>query len=122
MNRVLDGKALVKLVDPAQLQRARDEKRAQAEAKAAKKAEAAEIERKKRLARLERGRVPPDQLFRPPNVPDNLYGSFDDQGIPLTDGEGRPLSKNASKKIRKEYDNQVTAHREFLEWRANGGG
>ncbi|KAL5528718.1 CYR1_2 [Sanghuangporus sanghuang] len=113
-----DGKALVKLVDPAQLQRARDEKRKLAEAKASKKAAAAEAERQRRFASLEKGRVPPDQLFRPPNVPDDLYGSYDDQGIPLTDGEGKPLSKNAMKNIRKKYDAQVKAHREFLEWQA----
>ena len=40
-----DGKALVKLVPPAELIKARDEKRAAADAKAAKKAAQLEAER-----------------------------------------------------------------------------
>jgi cysteinyl-tRNA synthetase len=46
-----DGKALVKLVSPAELIKAREEKRALAEAKAAKKAASVEAERQKRLAK-----------------------------------------------------------------------
>lgn len=116
-----DGKALIKLVDPAQLQRARDEKRALAEAKAAKKAAVADAERQKRLAKLEKGRTPPSELFKPPNVPAGTYGTYDDSGIPLTDGEGNPLSKNAAKKVQKDYAAQVKAHQEFLAWQAKEG-
>ncbi|KAI9455482.1 tRNA synthetases class I (C) catalytic domain-containing protein [Lactarius psammicola] len=112
-----DGKALVKLVDPAELIRAREEKRAQAEAKAAKKAAAQELERQKKLQKLERGSVPPEQLFRPPNVPEGVYGSWDDQGVPLTDGEGKELSKNQTKKVRKEWIEQRKLHEEYLAWK-----
>jgi len=115
-----DGKALVKLVDPAQLLKAREEKRAMAEVKAAKKAATVEAERVKRLQRLEKGRTPPSQMFRPPHGTE--YGSWDDAGMPLTDGEGKPLSKNAVKKLQKEYAAQAKAHEEFLEWQKNGGG
>ena len=113
---VIDGKALVKLVPPAELIKARDEKRAQAEAKAARKAAAVEAERQKRLAALEKGRVPPQELFRPPNVPEGTYGSWDENGIPLTDGEGKELSKSAGKKALKEWTLQKKRHEEFLEW------
>ncbi|PAV18442.1 cysteinyl-trna synthetase [Pyrrhoderma noxium] len=116
-----DGKALVKLVDPAQLLRAREEKRALAEAKAAKKAEVVEAERQKRLIKLEKGRTPPAEMFKPPNYPQGTYGSYDDNGVPLTDGEGKPLSKNALKKMQKEHAAQVKAHQEFLDWQANQG-
>ncbi|KAJ8084492.1 cysteinyl-tRNA synthetase [Marasmius tenuissimus] len=109
-----DGQALVKLVDPAELLRARDEKKAQVEAKAAKKAAAAEAERQKRLQRLEKGRVPPEQMFKSPNVPEGTYGSWDDTGIPLTDGEGKELSKNQVKKVQKSYADQKKLHDEFL--------
>ena len=111
-----DGKALVKLVPPAELIKARDEKRAQAEAKAARKAASVEAERQKRIAALERGRVPPQELFRPPNASAGLYGSWDDNGVPLTDGEGKELSKSASKKVKKEWELQEKRHKEFLEW------
>ncbi|KAI0633558.1 tRNA synthetases class I (C) catalytic domain-containing protein [Trametes polyzona] len=111
-----DGKALVKLVPPEELIKAREEKRALAEAKAARKAAAAEVDRQKRLAALEKGRVPPQELFRPPNVAEGLYGSWDENGVPLTDGEGKELSKSASKKLQKEWTLQKKRHEEFLEW------
>lgn len=118
---ILDGKALVKLVDPEQLQRARDEKRALAEARAAKRADTIKAEREKRLARLEKGRLPPSEMFKPPNVSEGTFGSYDDSGIPLTDGEGKPLSKNATKKLQREFANQAKIHKEFLDWQTNEG-
>ena len=117
-----DGKALVKLVDPAVLLRAREEKRAALEDKAAKKAAAGEAERLKRIAKLERGRTPPSEMFKPPHVADGTYGSYDEAGLPLTDAEGKPLSKNAAKKVQKDYGLQEKAHKEFLAWQAQGGG
>ncbi len=113
----LDGKALVKLVDPAELIRAREEKRTQAEAKAAKKAAAQELERQKKQQKLERGSVPAEQLFKPPNVPEGVYGSWDDQGVPLTDGEGKELSKNQTKKVQKAWIEQRKLHEEYLAWK-----
>ncbi|KAK0448825.1 tRNA synthetases class I (C) catalytic domain-containing protein [Armillaria borealis] len=111
-----DGKALVKLVPPADLIKARDEKRAAQEAKAAKKAEAVAAERQKRLQKLEKGRVAPHHMFRPPNVAEGAYGSWNDDGIPLTDGEGKELSKNQAKKLQKDWSAQKKLHEEFLAW------
>jgi cysteinyl-tRNA synthetase len=111
-----DGQALVKLVPPAELVKARDEKRAQAEAKAAKKAAAVEADRQKRLQKLERGRVAPEAMFRPPNVPEGTYGSWDDAGLPLSDADGKELSKNQTKKVQKEWATQKKLHEEFLAW------
>ncbi|KAH9979011.1 tRNA synthetases class I (C) catalytic domain-containing protein [Lactifluus volemus] len=99
-----DGKALVKWVDPTELIRAREEKRMQVEAKAEKKAAAQELERQKKLQKLERGSVPPEQLW-------------DDQGLPLTDGEGKELSKNQTKKVQKEWTMQRKLHEEYLAWK-----
>lgn len=110
------GTALVKLADPTQLKKARDEKRAVAEAKAAKKAAAVEAERQKHLARMEKGKVPPTQMFKPPYVPAGSYGTYDEAGVPLTDGEAKPLSKNALKKIQKDLSAQTKLHTEYLEW------
>ena len=114
-NRLIDGKALVKLVPPAELIRARDEKRAIQEEKAAKKAAHVEAERQKRLQKLEKGRLEAEQMFKPPHV-DGIYGSWDDQGIPLTDGEGKELSKNQARKVRKQWEDQRRLHDEFLAW------
>ncbi|KAI0305388.1 tRNA synthetases class I (C) catalytic domain-containing protein [Multifurca ochricompacta] len=99
-----DGKALVKLVDPAELIRAREEKRAQAEAKAGKKAAAQELERQKKQQKLERGRVPPEQLFRPPYVPGGFMA-------------GKELSKNRTKKVQKEWGEQKRLHEEYTAWK-----
>ena len=96
--------------------KAREEKRAQAEAKAAKKSAAVEAERLARLAKLEKGRLPPQELFKPPNVPEGTYKTWDDNGIPLTDSEGKELSKNQVKKVQKGWADQKKRHEEFLAW------
>ncbi|KIY70644.1 hypothetical protein CYLTODRAFT_419597 [Cylindrobasidium torrendii FP15055 ss-10] len=115
-----DGQALVKIVSATELIKARDEKKAAAEAKVAKKAAQVEAERQKRIAKLEKGRVSPADLFKVPNVPDGTYGSWNDEGLPLTDGEGKELSKNQVKKVQKEWALQKKLHDEFLAWQANG--
>ena len=106
----------MKLVPPAELLKARDEKRAQEQEKAARKAAAVEAERQKKLQKLEKGRVPPQELFRPPHVDEGLYGSWNEDGLPLTDREGKELSKNQVKKVKKEWDIQKKLHEEFLAW------
>ncbi|TFK70635.1 cysteinyl-tRNA synthetase [Pluteus cervinus] len=111
-----DGKALIKLVPPAELIKARDEKRALLEAKAAKKAMQVEAERQKRIQKLEKGRVAPQDLFKPPNVPEGTYGSWDEAGVPLTDSEGKELTKNQGKKVQKDWAAQKKLHEEFLAW------
>lgn len=106
----------MKLVNPAELVKARDEKRAQEEAKAARKAAAVAAEEQKRLAKLEKGRLAPHDMFKPPHVADGIYGSWNEDGIPLTDGEGKELSKNQVKKVQKEWANQKKAHDAFVVW------
>jgi len=113
-----DGKALVKLVPPAELMKARDEKRAQVEAKAAKKAAAVEAERIKRHQKLEKGRVPPEEMFKPPNVPEGSYTSWNDVGIPLTGPDGKELSKNQAKKVQKDWTSQRKLHEDYLTWKS----
>ena len=98
----------------------REEKRAILEEKAAKKAAAVEAERKKRQQKIEKGRVSPKDMFKPPNVPQGKYGSWDESGIPLTDGEGKELSKNQAKNVQKDHINQAKLHEEFLAWQKDG--
>lgn len=106
----------MKLVPPAELIKARDEKRAQIEAKAAKKAASVEAERQKRLQKLEKGRVAPQQMFKPPITVEGIYGSWNDDGLPLTDSEGKELSKNQAKKVQKDWAAQKKLHDDFLAW------
>ena len=96
--------------------KAREEKRALLEEKAAKKAAAVQAEQQKRLQKIEKGRVSPKDMFKPPNVAQGKYSSWDESGIPLTDGEGKELSKNQAKKVQKEYTDQAKLHEEFLVW------
>ncbi|CAE6455029.1 unnamed protein product [Rhizoctonia solani] len=111
-----DGKALVKLVSPDALVKARDEKLAQAAEKSAKKTAQAEAAKAKQLAKLERGKLAPTEMFRPPNVPEGTYGSWDDRGLPLTDITGADLPKSRSKKLVKDWEIQNKAHEEWKSW------
>jgi len=115
-----DGKALVKLVNPESLLRARDEKVAAAAEKAAKKAAAVEAEKAKKIARMEKGKVPPTEMFKPPNVSEGTYASWSETGLPLTDAEGAEVSKAKSKKLAKEWEIQKKLHDEYLEWVKGG--
>ncbi|KAF8550855.1 cysteinyl-tRNA synthetase [Imleria badia] len=111
-----DGKALVKLVPPSELIKARDEKRQKLEAQATRKAVLAQAVEEKRLAKLDKGRTPPEELFKPPNVPEGTYSQWNEQGIPTADGEGGKLSKNQEKKLVKQWIDQKKFHEEFLAW------
>ncbi|KAJ7887671.1 tRNA synthetases class I (C) catalytic domain-containing protein [Mycena olivaceomarginata] len=81
----LDGKALVKLIPPAEL-----------------------------IPKLEKGRVAPQDMFRPPNVPEGTYGSWNEMASPLTDAEGKELCKNQGKKAAKDWAAQTKLHDEWL--------
>ncbi|KAG8214271.1 putative cysteinyl-tRNA synthetase, partial [Butyriboletus roseoflavus] len=111
-----DGKALVKLVPSSELIKARDEKRQKLEAQAARKAALAQAGQDKRLAKLEKGRTPPEELFKPPNVPEGQYSQWNEQGVPTADGEGGKLSKTQEKKLSKQWAEQKKLHEEFLTW------
>lgn len=111
---ITDGKALVKVVPPAELMQARDEKRQRLEAQAAKKVAAAHEQEQKRLAKLTKGRIAPEELFKHPNVPIHTYSQWNEQGIPIADGSGEKISKNQEKKILKLWNEQKKLHEEFL--------
>ncbi|ORY25710.1 hypothetical protein BCR39DRAFT_506941, partial [Naematelia encephala] len=110
----VNGGTLYKLVDSAILIRQRDQKAAEAAEKAAKKEANARAEEEKRRAKLEKGRVPPTEMFKPPNVPEGTWSKWDDQGLPTHDGEGKEISKGASKKVAKDWRAQEKLHEEYL--------
>ena len=110
----------MKFVSPESLQRARDEKLAQAADKQAKKSAAVQAEKAKKALRMEKGKTPPSEMFKPPNVPENTYGTWNESGVPLTDGEGVEISKAKGKKLLKEWDIQRKAHDDYLEWVKQG--
>ncbi|KAM0750644.1 hypothetical protein T439DRAFT_325700 [Meredithblackwellia eburnea MCA 4105] len=108
-----DGKAKVKTVDADTLRRARDEKLAIAQEKAARKAATAAAAEAKRLEKLEKGRTPPKEMFKPPHTDE--YTQWDEEtGLPTLDKEGQPVGKSKVKKLMKEQDVQKKLHDEFL--------
>lgn len=111
----------MKLVSPEELIKARDEKRSAQAAKAAKKAALAEQEQQRHAQKLEQGRIAPQNMFRPPNVPEGTYSSWSSDGIPLTDGKGDELSMNHVKRLRKVWNKQEKLHEEFLAWETQQG-
>lgn len=113
-----DGTALFKFVPAEQLQAARAEKERAVAEKAARKAAAAEAAAARRREQLERGRIAPDALFRPPHT--DLYGAWDDQGIPTHEASGEAVAKKRRKNLEKEHERQIKLHAEFQAAVASG--
>jgi len=108
-----DGKALVKLVGQAEIQRIKEEKKKREEEKAAKKAaQQAELEKKK-LERLEKGRIAPEEMFKA-GEHSGQFSQYDEQGIPTHDVNGQELAKSRRKKLQKDWEIQKKLHAEFL--------
>ncbi|KAN0064745.1 cysteinyl-tRNA synthetase [Thecaphora frezii] len=113
-----DGKALVKLVPASQLRAAKAEREQQAQEKAARKAAVAEQARLKRLENLEKGRVPPQDMFRPPHSEE--FAEWDERGLPTKMKDQTDLAKKKRKALEKDYEKQVKLHDEFLKARESG--
>lgn len=54
--------------------------------------------------------IAPDQLFRN----DEEYGSWDDEGFPLTTANGDPLAKSAKKKLIKIWESHKRRHAKYV--------
>ncbi|GAA5841315.1 hypothetical protein JCM3766R1_005026 [Sporobolomyces carnicolor] len=111
-----DGKAMVKLVPPETLRAARDAKAALAKEKAERKAAAAAAAEQKRLEKLEKGRLSPLDMFKPPQNAE--FSEWDESGLPTKDKEGVEVAKSRGKKLKKEWDLQKKLHDEFLKEQA----
>jgi cysteinyl-tRNA synthetase len=109
-----DGKALAKLVPPSVLIKARDEKKALIAAKAAQKVALKAAAQQQQLSKLEKGKLKPEEMFRPPHVPEGTYGTWDERGVPLTDDLGQELAKGKMKKLVKEWEEQGRKHEAWL--------
>lgn len=102
---------LVKLIDQASLARMKAEKQGREEEKRQRQLEMAQINEAKLAAKLERAKLSPSTMFRS----DPAYGQFDEQNIPTHDAQGAELSKNARKKLLKEYEAQVELHQKYIQ-------
>jgi len=88
-----DGPALVKLVPPREA--------TERPLTPVKKAHSTP-----RLPLEMKSQINPCDMFKPPYVAEGFYTTWDELGIPLTDSEGRDLSKNRRKQLRKAWEKQ----------------
>eukprot|EP00897_Mesotaenium_endlicherianum_P007377 jgi/Mesen1/6668/ME000342S05760 len=65
----------------------------------------------KELEKWEVAAVPPSEAMKQTKK----YGAYDEQGVPSSDAEGKPLSGKAQKGAKKEFDKQAEAHKKYLE-------
>ncbi|KAI7894869.1 cysteinyl-tRNA synthetase [Mucor mucedo] len=105
-----DGIALVKLVPREELIQAREKKLAMAAEKEAKKAAAAAERERKRLEKLEKGKVAPGDMFKSSEE----FSKFDEAGFPTHTKDGEEITKSRKKKAQKEWDMQKKLHEEYL--------
>ncbi|RKO97673.1 hypothetical protein CXG81DRAFT_28008 [Caulochytrium protostelioides] len=110
-----DGRALVKLVDAAQLVQEREAKRAKEAARAAEKAQRLQEQQAKRLEKIMKGQIAPCDMFRLGEHA-GQYTAYDERGIPITDHEGAELPKSRKKKFEKEFATQTKLHEEYLRY------
>jgi cysteinyl-tRNA synthetase len=90
--------------------KARDIKQQREADKLAKKAQAAALQEQKRLERLEKGKVAPEQMFQHLT---HEFSTFDQDGIPTHDKEGTEIAKSRRKKLQKEWEAQKKLHLEY---------
>lgn len=106
LNVLLDDRndqgALVKLISDAEKQSIVQEKELEAtrlnEKKALDAAKKAEREYKEK-ERLEKAKVAPQDMFRNPEQ----YSEWDEEGIPVKDHEGNPITKSMMKRLKKQW-------------------
>eukprot|EP00127_Corallochytrium_limacisporum_P007373 Clim_evm10s249 gene=Clim_evmTU10s249 len=106
-----DGKATVKLASREDLLREKEQKAALKEEQDRKKAEAKARAAEQARKKLEKGKVPPSELFKSET---DKYSEFDERGVPTKDTAGEPLSKSALKKLEKAYTQQEKLHKDYL--------
>ncbi|XP_039592953.1 cysteine--tRNA ligase, cytoplasmic isoform X1 [Polypterus senegalus] len=109
---------VVKLVDRETLLKERDEKKKVEEEKRRKKEEAAKKKQEQEMAKLAKMKIPPSEMFKSES---DKYSSFDENGFPTHDAEGKEISKGQTKKLKKLYDAQDKLYKEYLELVQNGG-
>ncbi|KAI0221412.1 cysteinyl-tRNA synthetase [Massospora cicadina] len=108
-SNLLDGRALVKLVDREALIRERDAKLKREEEKRLKKEAAAKAQEQKLRDRLEKMKIAPQDLFK-----STEFSKWDDEGIPTHDAAGVEIAKSRRKKLVKDFEAQKKLYAEYL--------
>lgn len=97
-----------KMDDPAAIKKEIEEKREKAAEAAAKKKQGKIDKLSADIAKAQQSLVPVAEMFKV-GAHEGKWGSYDEEGKPLTTKEGEPLSKSQQKSIAKEVKNQTAA-------------
>ena len=112
------GVAQLQMLDPRVL-KAEQERKVAAAAKAAEAKLAKQATRQAVAAReAARAAVPPEEMFAPEHDAlferEASYKALDEEGLPLENASGEPLSKSQRKKLVKQREKQAKVHAVFL--------
>lgn len=86
--------------------------RREREEKARAKEEAKKKREQEALEKLQKGKLAPSEMFKPPHSEE--YSAWDPDGVPTAAKDGSALSANRVKKLKKEWDAQRKAHEKYL--------
>jgi len=92
--------------------------RREREEKARQKEEARKKRRQEELEKLQKGKLSPAEMFKPPHVDE--YSAWDPEGVPTAAKDGSPLATSKIKKLKKEWEAQRKAHERYLASMQNG--
>lgn len=102
-----------KLEDSATLMMEVERKKTEEAERIAVKQREKEARLAKELAELDKGRIPPVELFKNGEHA-GKYSAFDEDGIPTADADGVNLPKAAMKKLKKQMATHEKLHAKFL--------
>lgn len=94
--------------------------RREREEKTRQKEEARKRREQEALEKLQKGKLSPVDMFRPPHSDD--FSAWDPDGIPTAAKDGSPLTASRVKKLKKEWEAQRKAHEKYLAAMQNGSG
>lgn len=92
--------------------------RREREDRARQKEEAKKKREQEALEKLQKGRLPPHEMFKPPHS--NDYSAWDPDGIPMTAKDGSALTASKIKRLKKDWELQRKAHEKYLSAVQNG--
>lgn len=87
----------------------REEAAKAAEEKLRRKLESAKLREAQENEKREKAKTPACEFFRSSKE----YSKFDESGLPTHDSKGEPLSKSATKKLQKQWDQQDKLHKQY---------
>ncbi|KAH9909469.1 tRNA synthetases class I (C) catalytic domain-containing protein [Xylariomycetidae sp. FL2044] len=105
-----DGqRSLMKFIPAEKLIAAREEKVAKEAEKARAKEELRRAREQAEAEKWEKAKLAPQEMFKS----DERFSAWDDEGLPTKMKDGSDVPKSQSKKLKKDWDRQSKAHKEY---------